>query len=96
MRDMHAVVKAMCEELEKSGAPIDVVAPLNRLLRHVAQKQGLTAPEAMPELWTELSFAFNRVVFGSSDQARWVRADAPAWAVKAGAILAGEVRVEGQ
>lgn len=89
MRNMHSVVEAMCGELEKSG-PLDVVVPLCRDMRMISWNYWFRAPETLSDVWWRLTVIFNAYVFGTSDQSKWSRANAPGWAAKAGAILAGD------
>jgi hypothetical protein len=84
---MQKVVEAMCGALSADQAE------LMRMLRGVADKVPFTAPEAMRDRWVELCAVFNRAVLGTADEALWDRAKAPAWSLRAGRILAGEVAV---
>lgn len=83
-RNIGDVIDAMVQALPEGQAE------LKAQLLSVKGKSGYTAPECMTARWVELVEVFNVGIFGTTTRAFWVRAQAPAWARVAGAILAGE------
>lgn len=97
-RNLEQVVKAMVLTLrvnsgqstpDAQGKPVDLDKFIARL-QQIAFNEFFTAPENLGTRWQELVVLYNRVVFGTDVEQEWVRERAPAWAQRAGRILAAD------